>query len=52
MHEFQLLAARGYAVCYSNPRGSVGYGQAWSSDIFGRWGSVDADDLLNFFECA
>ncbi|GAA4018187.1 S9 family peptidase [Deinococcus rubellus] len=50
MHEFQLLAARGYAVCYSNPRGSVGYGQAWSSDIFGRWGSVDVEDLLNFFD--
>ena len=50
MHEFQLFAARGYAVCYSNPRGSVGYGQAWSSDIFGRWGSVDAEDLLNFFD--
>ncbi len=50
MHEFQLLAARGYAVCYSNPRGSLGYGQAWSSDIFGRWGSVDAADLLNFFD--
>ncbi|AWN22917.1 S9 family peptidase [Deinococcus irradiatisoli] len=50
MHEFQLFAAQGYAVCYSNPRGSVGYGQAWSSDIFGRWGSVDADDVLAFFD--
>ncbi len=50
MHEFQLFAAQGYAVCYSNPRGSVGYGQAWSSDIFGRWGSVDAEDVLHFFD--
>ncbi|WP_420596081.1 alpha/beta hydrolase family protein [Deinococcus sp.] len=50
MHEFQLFAARGYAVCYSNPRGSVGYGQRWSSDIFGRWGSIDADDVLTFFD--
>ncbi|WP_216325837.1 S9 family peptidase [Deinococcus aestuarii] len=49
-HEFQLLAARGYGVCYGNPRGSVGYGQAWSSDIHGRWGSVDMDDLLAFFD--
>ena len=24
-HEFQLLAARGYLVLYSNPRGSKGY---------------------------
>ena len=30
MHEFQLYASAGYGVCYSNPRGSVGYGQAWS----------------------
>ena len=50
MHEFQLMAARGYGVCYSNPRGSVGYGQAWVDAIHGRWGTVDADDLLNFFD--
>ena len=50
MHEFQLLAQRGYGVCYSNPRGSVGYGQRWSSDIAGRWGSVDMADLLSFFD--
>ncbi|MBB5236023.1 S9 family peptidase [Deinococcus budaensis] len=49
-HEFQLLAARGYGVCYGNPRGSVGYGQAWSSDIHGRWGTVDMADLLAFFD--
>ncbi|EYB67571.1 peptidase S9, prolyl oligopeptidase active site region [Deinococcus phoenicis] len=50
VHEFQLFAARGYGVCYGNPRGSVGYGQAWSSDIFGRWGTVDLADLLAFFD--
>lgn len=49
-HEFQLYAARGQAVCYSNPRGSLGYGQAWVDAIHGRWGSVDADDLLAFFD--
>ncbi|WP_034385581.1 S9 family peptidase [Deinococcus sp. YIM 77859] len=50
MHEFQLLAAHGYAVCYSNPRGSAGYGQSWSSAIFGRWGTVDMADLLAFLD--
>ncbi|AFZ68888.1 S9 family peptidase [Deinococcus peraridilitoris] len=50
MHEFQLLAERGYAVCYCNPRGSVGYGQAWSEAIYGRWGSIDHADLLAFFD--
>ncbi|GGL03337.1 S9 family peptidase [Deinococcus radiotolerans] len=49
-HEFQLYAARGQAVCYSNPRGSIGYGQAWVDAIHGRWGSVDTDDLLAFFD--
>lgn len=50
MHEFQVFAARGYAVCYSNPRGSVGYGQAFVDDHHGRWGTVDAADLLAFFD--
>ncbi|GGM17598.1 peptidase S9 [Deinococcus aerophilus] len=50
MHEFQLFAARGYGVCYSNPRGSAGYGQAWVDDIHGRWGDPDMADLLNFFD--
>ncbi|RJF72833.1 S9 family peptidase [Deinococcus cavernae] len=49
-HEFQLFAANGYGVCYSNPRGSSGYGQAWQSAIHGRWGSVDYDDLMAFFD--
>lgn len=50
MHEFQLFAARGYGVCYSNPRGSIGYGQAWVDAIHGRWGTVDMADLLAFFD--
>jgi len=45
-HEFQLLAARGYAVLYTNPRGSKGYGEAWDARIFADWGSQDADDCL------
>jgi dipeptidyl aminopeptidase/acylaminoacyl peptidase len=45
-HEFQLLAARGYAVLYGNPRGSKGYGEEWDARIFADWGSQDADDCL------
>ncbi len=45
-HEFQLLAARGYAVLYANPRGSKGYGQAWTAALKGRWGEGDLPDLL------
>ncbi|MCL6623111.1 MAG: S9 family peptidase [Fimbriimonadales bacterium] len=44
-HEFQLLAGRGYAVFYSNPRGSKGYGEAHCSAIRGDWGNKDWQDI-------
>ncbi len=45
-HEFQTLAARGYVVLWSNPRGSTGYGQAFAEAIEGDWGAVTAQDVL------
>jgi dipeptidyl aminopeptidase/acylaminoacyl peptidase len=45
-HEFQFLAASGYLVLYGNPRGSKGYGQAWVTDLKGRWGEADLPDLM------
>lgn len=44
-HEFQLLAAAGYVVVYSNPRGSKGYGEEHTLAIRGRWGVKDWDDV-------
>lgn len=44
-HEFQLLAAQGYAVVYSNPRGSKGYGEAHCKAIDGKWGDRDWEDI-------
>ena len=44
-HEFQLLAANGYVVFYSNPRGSKGYGRDHCAPIKGNWGSVDWIDI-------
>jgi dipeptidyl aminopeptidase/acylaminoacyl peptidase len=44
-HEFQLLAAEGFTVFYSNPRGSKGYGRDFCAAIRGRWGGVDWEDL-------
>lgn len=32
-HEFQMLAARGYAVFWCNPRGSSGYGEEFMSAL-------------------
>jgi dipeptidyl aminopeptidase/acylaminoacyl peptidase len=46
MHEFQVLAARGYAVVFTNPRGSRGYGEAFTARIFADWGNQDAADCL------
>ncbi len=44
-HEFQLLAAEGLVVVYSNPRGSKGYGEAHCAAIRGDWGNKDWDDV-------
>jgi dipeptidyl aminopeptidase/acylaminoacyl peptidase len=46
MHEFQVLASRGYAVVYTNPRGSKGYGEAFTARISADWGNQDAADCL------
>lgn len=44
-HEFQLLAAQGYAVFYCNPRGSKGYGRDHCAAIRGNWGGADWTDI-------
>lgn len=46
MHEFYYLAAHDYVVYWSNPRGSQGYGEAVAGAIYGRWGTVDYDDVM------
>jgi dipeptidyl aminopeptidase/acylaminoacyl peptidase len=44
--EAQLFAANGYAVVTVNPRGSSGYGQAFSEAIFADWGNRDFEDVM------
>jgi dipeptidyl aminopeptidase/acylaminoacyl peptidase len=44
--EVQVLVEAGYAVVHGNPRGSSGYGRAHGTAIKGRFGTVDADDVL------
>ena len=51
-HEFQTLAARGYVVFWSNPRGSAGYGEAFMSAIERDWGAVTTSDVLAGVETA
>lgn len=45
-HELQYLAAEGYVVLYTNPRGSKGYGKAHTAAIKGDWGNKDYEDLM------
>jgi dipeptidyl aminopeptidase/acylaminoacyl peptidase len=45
-HEFQTLAARGYVVFWSNPRGSTGYGEDHAKGIGRDWGDVTQADVM------
>lgn len=51
-HEMQLMAARGYAVLFSNPRGSAGYGQEFTACTKGIWGKADLPDILAAVDAA
>lgn len=46
MHEFYYLAANGYIVYFSNPRGGRGYGEKHAGAIWGGWGGADYQDLM------
>jgi dipeptidyl aminopeptidase/acylaminoacyl peptidase len=57
--EFQVYAGAGYAVVYSNPRGSSGYAEEWARAIRGPsngqgpgWGTVDYEDVMAAIETA
>ncbi|QIW81255.1 S9 family peptidase [Bacillus tequilensis] len=45
-HELQVLAAKGYAVVYINPRGSHGYGQEFVNAVRGDYGGKDYGDVM------
>ena len=45
--ELQLFAANGYAVLYTNPRGSTGYGEDFLWGTWGGgWGIKDYEDVM------
>lgn len=50
-HEMQLLAAKGYFVCFCNPSGSDGKGDAFA-DIRGDYGGRDYQELMAFMDLA
>jgi len=44
--EWQVLAGAGFAVVAANPRGSSGYGTAFSRAIWADWGHLDFQDVM------
>lgn len=50
MHEFYYLAAQGYVVYYTNPRGGTGYGEEHCKAILGDWGNKDYQDLMTWVD--
>ena len=50
--DYQLYAAAGYAVLYTNPRGSTGYGQAFADGIDKTYPGSDFADLMAAVDAA
>ncbi|MGC8489920.1 MAG: S9 family peptidase, partial [Clostridia bacterium] len=51
-HEMQWLAAQGYAVVYTNPRGSTSYGQEFVNAVRLHYGENDMVDIMNGLDAA
>ena len=47
VHEVQVMAARGYAMVFVNPRGSSGYGQAFVRANNQDWAGGDYTDVMS-----
>ena len=45
-HEFQVYAAKGWAVLFCNPRGSTGYGEKFERGEINNWGGMDYQDVM------
>ena len=48
----QMFASKGYVVVAPNPRGSTGYGQAFTDGISQDWGGKVYEDLMNAYDYA
>lgn len=47
---FQLFAANGFVVVYSNPRASLGYGETFSRQVWQDWGGLCYEDLMSIVD--
>jgi dipeptidyl aminopeptidase/acylaminoacyl peptidase len=46
-HEFQVYASQGWAVFFTNPRGSTGYGEKFDRGVQLEWGGKAYVDIMN-----
>jgi dipeptidyl aminopeptidase/acylaminoacyl peptidase len=51
-HEMQWIAAQGYAIVFTNPRGGTSYGQEFVNAVRHHYGEKDAADVLNGLDAA
>ena len=51
-HEFQVYAAKGWGVLFTNPRGSTGYGRKFQRGIVDEWGGKDYVDVMTGVQTA
>ena len=49
---FHVLSNAGFFVLYTNPRGSTGYGHAFTYATLGQWGEMDSEDYLTGVDAA
>ena len=50
--KYQVLAAAGYAVLFTNPAGSTGYGEAFANALHDRFPGPDYEDLMAAVDAA
>lgn len=46
VYDLAMFAAQGYIAYSLNPRGAIGYGQAFAADHLNAWGTKTADDII------
>ncbi len=51
-HYVQVLAAHGFVVVWTNPRGSGGYGEAFTRAVVQDWGGKDSEDIQRGLDAA
>ncbi|MDA1330464.1 MAG: S9 family peptidase [Chloroflexi bacterium] len=44
--DLKMLAGAGYAVLFTNPQGSAGYGDEFAAALVGNWGVLDYKDQM------